>query len=178
MLNGDIMTPIQVLLHQLAKVLHFWGPDLTDFSIQKHNRIQWTNQMKFLQFPLLRAAQQSHPEPRLPTVESKAQRRSRCSRQTLTDAALFARLLHTRTFRPRHSTDLSRSPVIIQSCPPVAMSTLTLDRLLSTSHTIHVMFTDYRRRTEVREVHVSLVGDALLGCRGFEEKNQSFLDFL
>lgn len=115
------------------------------------------------------------PRTTSPTVESKAKRRSRCSRQTLTDAALFARLLHTRTFRPRHSTDLSRSPVIIQSCPPVAMSTLTLDRLLSTSHTIHVMFTDHRRRTEVREVRASLVGDALLGCRGFKGKKKDFL---
>lgn len=56
LLNADIMSPMQVL-PQLAKVLHFWGPDLTDCSIQEHNRIQWTNQMTFLYFPLLRAAQ-------------------------------------------------------------------------------------------------------------------------
>lgn len=108
------MSPIQVL-PQLAKVLHFWGPHLTDFSIQKHNRIQWMKPITASSpAVLLRTVA---PWTTSPTVESKARRRSRCSRQTLTDAALFARLLHTRTFRPRHSTDVSRSPVIIQSCP-------------------------------------------------------------
>lgn len=172
------MSPIQVL-PQLAKVLHFWGPHLTDSSIQKHNRIQWMNEISVVPITasspavLLRTVA---PWTTSPTVESKAKRRSRCSRQTLTDAALFARLLHTRTFRPRHSTDLSRSPVIIQSCPRLPCqrwhSTVFCQQVTQSTLCLPTIGGGRRCGRFVRRWWEML----LLGCRGFKERKKK--DFL
>lgn len=54
--------------------------------------------------------------------------------------------------------------------PWVAMSTLTVIRVLSTSHTIHVMFADYRNWKEVEEVYLSFMRDSLLAFSWLKKK--------
>lgn len=57
--------------------------------------------------------------------------------------------------------------------PWVAMSTLAVIRVLSTSHTIHVMFADYRNRREVEEVYLSFMRESLLAFSQLKKCNVS-----